>query len=108
MEKIPSIAILLYKIWKKAYWIFHILHDRLDSMENSKKFRHDPKLGLVDQVRQVLQYHHFAYPIETLISHLAVQKKVGASTQGQAFKNTKPHLSLQEMGSWIFAHGALY
>ncbi|HEB32691.1 MAG TPA: hypothetical protein ENI15_17745 [Spirochaetes bacterium] len=29
-------------------------------MENSKKFRPDPKLRLMDQVRQVLRYHHYA------------------------------------------------
>ncbi len=64
MEKIPSIVILLYKIWKKAYWLFHILYDSVDSMENSKKFRPDPKLRLMDQVRQVLRYHHYAYRTE--------------------------------------------
>ena len=33
-------------------------------MENAKKFRRDPKLRLLDQVRQVLQYHHYAYRTE--------------------------------------------
>ena len=33
-------------------------------MENSKKFRPDPKLRLMDQVRQVLRYHHYAYRTE--------------------------------------------
>ena len=33
-------------------------------MENSKKFRPDPKLRLMDQVRQVIQYHHYAYRTE--------------------------------------------
>ena len=82
-------------------------------MENSKKFRPDPKLRLMDQVRQVLRYHHYAYrteqtycdwimryiryhggkthprnmgkkEIEAFLSHLAVQQKVAASTQRQA------------------------
>jgi len=33
-------------------------------METSKKFRPDPKLPLMDQVRQVLRYHHYAYRTE--------------------------------------------
>ena len=78
-----------------------------------KKFRPDPKLRLMDQVRQVLRYHHYAYrteqtycdwimryiryhggkthprnmgkkEIEAFLSHLAVQQKVAASTQRQA------------------------
>ena len=82
-------------------------------MENSKKFRPDPKLRLMDQIRQVLRYHHYAYrteqtycdwimryiqyhgskthprnmgkkEIEAFLSHLAVQRKVAASTQRQA------------------------
>ena len=84
-----------------------------DSMEKSKKFRPDPKLRLMDQVRQVLRYHHYAYrteqtycdwimryiryhgsnthprnmgkkEIEAFLSHLAVQQHVAASTQRQA------------------------
>ena len=82
-------------------------------MENSKKFRPDPELRLMDQVRQVLRYHHYAYrteqtycgwimryiryhggkthprnmgkkEIEAFLSQLAVQGKVAASTQRQA------------------------
>ena len=64
MEKFPSIVILICKIWKKSYCLFHILHNNVDSMENSKKFRPDPKLRLMDQVRQVLRYHHYAYRTE--------------------------------------------
>ena len=85
----------------------------LYSMENSKKFRPDPKLRLMDQVRQVLRYHHYAYrteqtycdwimryiryhggkthprnmgkkEIEAFLSHLAVEENVSASTQRQA------------------------
>ncbi|MFH1955256.1 MAG: hypothetical protein ABIL06_27020 [Pseudomonadota bacterium] len=33
-------------------------------MENSKKFRPDPKLRLMEQVRQVLRYHHYVYRTE--------------------------------------------
>jgi hypothetical protein len=64
MEKIPAIVILIYKIWKKSYCLFHILHNSVDSMENSKKFRPDTKLRLMDQIRQVLRYYHYAYRTE--------------------------------------------
>ena len=35
-----------------------------NSMENEPKFKPDPKLKLMDQVRQVLRYHHYAYRTE--------------------------------------------
>ena len=38
--------------------------NRVNSMENAKKFRPGPKLRLMDQVRQVLRYHHYAYRSE--------------------------------------------
>ncbi|MCF8130917.1 MAG: tyrosine-type recombinase/integrase [Deltaproteobacteria bacterium] len=81
-------------------------------MENSKKFRQDPDPRLMDQVRQVLRYHHYAYRteqtycgwitryiryhgskthlrkmgkkgIEAFLSQLAVQQNVAAATQRQ-------------------------
>ncbi len=33
-------------------------------MENERKFRPDPGIKLMDQVRQVLRYHHYAYRTE--------------------------------------------
>lgn len=77
------------------------------------KFRPDPDLKLMDQVREVLRYHHYAYrteqtycqwilryiyhyggkthpnllgakEVERFLSHLAVEGKVSASTQRQA------------------------
>ncbi len=33
-------------------------------MENKTKFRPDPGIKLMDQVRQVLRYHHYAYRTE--------------------------------------------
>ena len=33
-------------------------------MESKEKFRPDPNLRLMDQVRQVLRYHHYAYRTE--------------------------------------------
>ena len=82
-------------------------------MENKRKFRPDPDLKLMDQVRQVLRYHHYAYrtentycdwivryikyfgakkhprdmgktEIDAYLSHLATERKVSASTQRQA------------------------
>jgi hypothetical protein len=82
-------------------------------MEANKIFKPDPKLKLMDQVRQVLRYHHYAYrtektycdwilryikfhgakkhpinmgksEIEAFLSSLAVRGNVSASTQRQA------------------------
>jgi len=82
-------------------------------MENKQKFRPNPRLKLMEQVRQVMSYHHYAYrtektycdwilcyikfnggkthpknmgknEIEAFLSHLATQGKVSASTQRQA------------------------
>jgi len=82
-------------------------------MENKSKFTPDPRLKLMDQVRQVLRYHHYAYrteqaycdwivpyikyfgskkhprdmgktEIDAFLSHLASEQKVSASTQRQA------------------------
>ena len=80
---------------------------------NSRIFRPDPKLKLMDQVRQVLRYHHYAYrteqsycdwiiryikfhggnthpgkmgkkEIDAFLSHLATHLHVSAATQRQA------------------------
>lgn len=82
-------------------------------METQHKFRPNPKLKLMDQVREVLRYYHYAYrteqtycdwiiryvrfhkakthpknmgkkQIETFLSDLAVNRKVSAATQRQA------------------------
>ena len=82
-------------------------------MKPNKKFKPDPKLKLMDQVRQVLRYHHYAYrtkkiycdwilryikfhgakkhprnmgksEIEAFLSSLVVRGNVSASTQRQA------------------------
>ena len=82
-------------------------------MENKHQFRPNPKLELMDQVREVFRYYHYAYRTETsycqwilryikfyggkthprelgaaqverFLSHLAVHGKVSASTQRQA------------------------
>ena len=82
-------------------------------MENKPKFKPDPNLRLMDQVKQVLRYHHYSYrteqtytdwilrfikfhgsrkhplkmgkpEVEAFLSHLATNRKVAASTQRQA------------------------
>ncbi|HUH65738.1 MAG TPA: integron integrase [Syntrophales bacterium] len=82
-------------------------------MENKPKFRPNPKLKLMDQVREVLRYHHYAYrteqtycqwilryirhfggkthprslgakDVEAFLSHLATEGKVSGATQRQA------------------------
>jgi len=35
-------------------------------MENKEKFRPDAQLRLMDQVRQVMRYHHYAYRTEKM------------------------------------------
>ena len=83
-------------------------------MESQTKFRPDPKLKLMDQVREVLRYNHYAFRteqtycqwilrfirfyggkthprelnhqhVERFLSDLAVKQKVAVSTQNQAF-----------------------
>lgn len=82
-------------------------------MESQLKFHPNPKLKLMDQVREVLRYHHYAYRteqtycqwilryvrffgsnthprnlkarhVERFLSNLAVKREVSASTQNQA------------------------
>ncbi len=94
-------------------WFFHVLPIWFKIMENKPKFKPNPDLRLIDQVRQVLRYHHYAYrteqtycdwiirfikfhgsqthpkdmgksETEAFLSHLATNRKVAASTQRQA------------------------
>ena len=44
--------------FSKLLWCF------IDIVENKRKFRADPDLKLMDQVWQVLRYHHYAYRTE--------------------------------------------
>jgi integron integrase len=81
-------------------------------MESQSKFRPDPNLKLMDQVKEVLRYYHYAYrteqaysqwilryihffnkthpenlnsqDIERFLSHLTLNRNVSASTQRQA------------------------
>ena len=113
MENFPSMRILRLQAWKISSCIFHVCMAISNSMENEPKFKPDPKLKLMDQVRLVLHYHHYAYRteqtycdwivryikfhggqthpaqmgkthIEAFLSHLATQGQVSTSTQRQA------------------------
>ena len=46
-------------------------------MESNKKFKPDPRLKLMDQVRQVLRYHHYAYRTEQAYCDWIVRYKGG-------------------------------
>jgi hypothetical protein len=63
MENFPPIVILQYKTWKNSPWFSHVLLLLLNIMENKPKFKPNPELRLMDQVRQVLRYHHYSYCI---------------------------------------------
>ena len=66
--------ILNYKTRKIRQIIFRLLQNSLPSstyyvikganMENKPKFRPNPNLKLMDQVREVLRYHHYTYRTE--------------------------------------------
>jgi len=85
----------------------------MENTDNKPKFRPNPNLKLMDQVREVLRYHHYAYrteqtycqwilryihyfggkthpkllgakDVEAFLSHLATEDKVSSSTQRQA------------------------
>jgi integron integrase len=89
------------------------LYYSIMEIKNNKKFKPDPRLKLMDQVRQVMRYHHYAYRteqtycdwilryikfhggkthpnlmgkehIDGFLSHLATDGLVSASTQRQA------------------------
>ncbi len=57
MENFLCIAFIQLKI-------FHVFMLIKYLMENKGKFRSGPNLKLMDQVRQVLRYHHYAYRTE--------------------------------------------
>jgi integron integrase len=109
MDGISTCSCITVKKWKYQQNIFRVLHflwifstyrDIIENnMESQKKimpkFRPNPSLGLMEQMREVLRYiHHFGgktHPnllgvkdIERFLSHLATEGKVSASTQRQA------------------------
>lgn len=113
MENFPLIAV--YKAIDGKYDVDFSIYClyQIDRMENLPKFRPNPRSRLMDQVREVLRYHHYSYrtektycdwivryikfhgarvhprdmgktEIEAYLSHLATHGKVSASTQRQA------------------------
>lgn len=127
MDEVSTYSYINCKTWKKCQKYFHLSNfswllstycDILENnMENEKKnipkFRPNSSLKLMNQVREVLRYHHYAYrteqtycqwilryihhyggnthpnllgaqDIERFLSRLATVGKVSASTQRQA------------------------
>jgi len=97
------------------------------NLENKPKFHPNPKLKLMDHVREVLRYHHYSYrteqtycqwilryihyfggkthprllgakEIEAFLSYLATEGKMTASTQRQALNALVFSISM----FWIF------
>ncbi len=99
---------------KRTCYISTYCDQKGNNMENKPVFHPDPDAKLMDQVREVLRYHHYAYRteqtycqwilryirffggqthpkdlsvshIERFLSDLTVKRSVSASTQNQAF-----------------------
>ena len=70
----PHTVILEGQKWKIPSKLFHLLlfefvfssccDSIMPNMENKPKFTPDPELKLMDQVREVMRYHHLAYRTE--------------------------------------------
>ena len=123
MENFPHIIILKAKHGKNTvefsiFALYIMIPWKIEEgvMESKVKFQPDPGLKLMDQVRQVLRYHHYSYrteqaycnwivrflkyyhfkihpremgkkEIETYLSHLATRYAISASTQRQAMNS---------------------
>ncbi len=59
------ICILIAIVERNQFDVFRLLRYMEENMENNPKFCHNPYLKLIDQVREVLRYHHYAYRTET-------------------------------------------
>jgi integron integrase len=110
-------SLLAVHVWRVSWLVStccDIMSEVMDSQNNSKpKFRPNPGLTLMDQVREVLRYDHYAYrteqtsgpwrrrdlqyfggktpphrlgtkEVERVLAHLATEGQVSASTQRQA------------------------
>jgi len=60
----PRLMITGNGTWKKDASWFRVRSICGRNMEGKEKFRTDPSLRLMDQVRQVPRYHHYAYRTE--------------------------------------------
>ena len=68
-------------------------------MENKPKFKPDPKLKLMDQVRQVLRYHHYAY------RHIAIELSGISSSIGADPSGTNGSAHIEAFLSHLATHG---
>ena len=59
MENIPIYCHIINKIREKHYLIFHVSTILIVPMEIKNKFTPNSKIKLMDQMRQVLRYHHY-------------------------------------------------
>jgi hypothetical protein len=74
MERFSTYYYIKLKVWNNGQDIFHLLQIALPNstycdfkkvnMENKPKFRPNPKLKLMDRVREVLRYHRYSYGTE--------------------------------------------
>mgnify|MGYP006929366690 CR=1 FL=1 len=63
MENFLCIAYIQLKVFRLfSYYMFKMLIS--NNLEIKRKFRPDSNLKLLDQVFQVLRYHHYAYRTE--------------------------------------------
>ena len=46
-------------------------------IREKQKFKPDPKLKLMDQIHQMLQYHHYAYRTEQTYFDWIIRRKAG-------------------------------
>ncbi len=113
MEKSIDFFHVLFKYYIWGKFETNLTYTKMENKQKLQKFKPDPDAKLLDQVKEVLRYHHYAYrteqtycdwilrylkfhggsthprqmgkaEIERFLSHLAVQGNVAASTQRQA------------------------
>ena len=113
MEKSIDFFHVLFKYYIWGKFEKNLTYTKMENKQKLQKFKPDPDAKLLDQVKEVLRYHHYAYrteqtycdwilrylkfhggsthprqmgkaEIERFLSHLAVQGNVAASTQRQA------------------------
>lgn len=64
-----------------------------NNMENKPKFKPDPKLKLMDQVRQVLRYHHYVWCTEQTYCDWIVRYIKFHGSQTHPARRGKVHIS---------------